>query len=135
MMIRFFIYGLLGWSLEIFWTGLGSFSRGEWRLMGYTYLWMLPIYGLAVFLEPVHDYIRHWSWIVRGLVWVVAIFAVEYTAGWVLKILTGSVPWDYTWATRYSVNGFIRLDYAPVWFITGLVFERVHDFLRQRLPG
>jgi len=51
MMTRFLVYGLLGWSLEIFWTGLGSILRGEWRLVGYTYLWMLPIYGLAVFFE------------------------------------------------------------------------------------
>ncbi|MDK2986766.1 MAG: hypothetical protein PWQ96_2410, partial [Clostridia bacterium] len=24
---------------------------------------------------------------------------------------------------------FIRLDYAPVWFTAGLLFEKLHDFL------
>jgi hypothetical protein len=27
------------------------------------------------------------------------------------------------------VHGYIRLDYAPVWFAFGLVLERVHDVL------
>ena len=30
---------------------------GNWELPGFTYLWMFPIYGLAVF-EKIHDRIR-----------------------------------------------------------------------------
>jgi hypothetical protein len=27
------------------------------------------------------------------------------------------------------MDGYIRMDYAPVWFIVGLLFERIHRFL------
>lgn len=129
MKVRFLIYGLMGWVLEVLWTGLGSALRGDWGLVSRTYLWMFPIYGLAVFFEPLHDRIRRWPWPVRGLVWVAAIWAVEYSTGWVLRTLVGRTPWDYTGKTPYSVRGLIRLDYAPAWLAAGLLFERAHDWL------
>lgn len=130
MKLRFLIYGLLGWTMEIFWTGLGSLLRGDIRLQGVSYLWMFPIYGLAVFLEPLHDRVRNFQWYWRGGFWVLVIFTVEAFTGSVLRFLTGTVPWDYSASSRYAVAGLIRLDYAPVWFLVGLVFERIHDFLR-----
>ena len=33
-------------------------------------------------------------------------------------------PWDYSRA-RSNIQGVIRLDYAPVWFLTGLLYERL----------
>jgi uncharacterized membrane protein len=145
-MIRFVLYGLAGWCAEILWTALYEaisgtrvdgdtleqrpLSRRErLRLMGHTYLWMLPIYGLAAFLfEPVHDALRGSPWLLRGTVYMLGIFAVEYAAGWLLRRLTGRCPWDYSYA-RLSVHGYIRLDYAPVWLGFGLLLERLHDVL------
>ena len=128
MSIRFVIYGLAGWCTEIFWTGLGSLLRGNVKLQGWTYLWMFPIYGLAIFLEPIHDKIRYWPIILRGGVYTLLIFSIEYTTGWILKSVTGVCPWDYS-RSPFSINGFIRLDYAPAWFVAGLLFERLHDVL------
>ena len=59
---------------------------------------------------------------------MLGIFAVEYAAGWALKRVTGRCPWDYSYA-RSSVHGYIRLDYAPVWFAFGMMLERVHDVM------
>ncbi|WP_157881699.1 hypothetical protein [Acetivibrio thermocellus] len=50
MIKRFFVYGITGWSMEIIWTGLHSFLTGDMKLQGYTSIWMLFIYGSAVFL-------------------------------------------------------------------------------------
>ncbi len=130
---RFIIYGLLGWSLETFWTGLGSAFKGDIRLRGFSYLWMFPIYGLAALFEPIHDRIRRWSWIVRGGIWVILIYAIEYFSGWLLRVMTGRCPWDYQGSTRFEVDGLIRLDYAPAWFIAGLLFERIHHWLDREL--
>lgn len=125
---RFLAYGALGWITEVVWTGLGSAFHGDLRLVGHTYLWMFPIYGLALVLERIHDAIRrHPAWI-RGLIWMMLIFAIEYSSGWTLKVLTGAVPWDYG-PRAVSVGGFIRLDYAPAWFVAGLLFEKIHDAL------
>jgi uncharacterized membrane protein len=150
-MLRFTLYGLLGWCAEIVWTAcydaLAGIARapggkrvaltpGErLRLEGHTYLWMLPIYGLAAFLfEPVHDALRAQPWLLRGAIYTAGIFAVEYAAGLVLKRATGSCPWDYSYS-RFSVGGYIRLDYAPVWFACGLLLERAHDLITRVEPA
>jgi len=130
---RFFAYGILGWSMEILWTSAWNAIRGDVSLTGVTYAWMFPIYGAAVFLEEIHERIRGWSWYARGAVWVMIIFAIEYFSGWLLRQILGICPWDYS-GSRYSVNGLIRLDYAPAWFTAGLVFERIHDYLIVLFP-
>ena len=33
-------------------------------------------------------------------------------------------PWDYS-KSPLNVNGLIRLDYAPLWFGAGLLFEKI----------
>jgi len=132
MKYRFITYGLIGLGLEVFWTGAASAVSGNVRLAASTYLWMFPIYGLAVFMEPVHDRIRNWPWLLRGLIWVLAIWFIEYATGGLIRLVTGSSPWDYT-GSRWAINGLIRLDMAPLWFITGLGFEWVHDFLVRHL--
>lgn len=126
---KFLIYGLIGWIAEVIFTGTGSLLAGSMRLTAYTYLWMFPIYGLAVFMEPVHEHIRSSPWVVRGIIWAGLIFTIEYFSGWILELTLGFCPWDYSAFSPYSVDGFIRLDFFPVWFIAGLIFEKIHDYL------
>lgn len=134
MFIRFLIYGAMGWVVEIFWTGLGSILRRDRRLVAKTYLWMFPIYGGgAIAFEQIHWLIAGYTWLVRGLVWMTVIFAVEYTAGLVLQRWVGECPWDYS-GTPLSIHGLIRLDYAPAWFVLGLLFERAHVALVELTP-
>ena len=69
MLIRYMIYGLLGWNIEIIWTGFTSLGSGSRDLVGHTSVWMFFIYGAAVFLlEPVHAWIGgfHWFWHLDG---------------------------------------------------------------------
>ncbi|MDD3890010.1 MAG: hypothetical protein PHR65_08830, partial [Syntrophomonadaceae bacterium] len=93
MLTRFIIYGMVGWVTEVVFTGTASLISGSILLSGYTYLWMFPIYGMAIFLEPLHDQIRTSPWLIRGLIWTAAIFMIEYLSGWVLKNLIGICPW------------------------------------------
>lgn len=129
-MLHFIIYGLLGWCLEIIWTGLGSLLNRDVRLTAQTYLWMFPIYGAAILFEPVHDAIRYWPVWERGVVWMVLCFGLEYGTGALLRALVGTAPWNYSRAPL-AVHGLIRLDYAPAWLVAGLLFEAVHDWLDQ----
>lgn len=126
--VRFVQYGLIGWCAEVFWTGLGSLYCGDVTLQGRTYLWMFFIYGLAILLEPIHDRIRHCPVIFRGGVYTLAIFFTEYLTGWLLKSIIGVCPWNYG-NGPFSINGIITLTYIPVWFIVGLLFEKLHDML------
>jgi hypothetical protein len=126
------LYGLFGWCAEIAYTGVASALHGEgWRLTGTTYLWMFPIYaaGAVLVLEPLHDRIRSWRWWWRGLSYVPVVWAIEYATGALLVQALGYCPWDYSGATRWHIDGLIRLDFAPLWCALGLVFERVHDWL------
>ena len=59
---------------------------------------------------------------------MVIIFAVEYVSGSMLKLFTGRCPWNYG-RCRYSVRGIIRLDFIPIWFVVGILFEKIHDLL------
>lgn len=134
MKIRFLIYGIVGWCSEILWTGFGSFIRGDWTMIGFSSIWMFPIYGMMVLLEPVHDRIRNVPIIVRGGVYTVLIFSGEFLSGMFLKIILGKCPWNYG-NDIYSIYGIITLKYIPVWFVFGLLFEILHDFLIKQGIG
>jgi hypothetical protein len=119
---RFLAYGLAGWCSEVVTTGLRSHGRdGDWRLTGTTYLWMLPIYGIAaVAFEPAHS--------------AAGIYTVEAASGEVIRVVTGEVPWDYARPRGRKPEpthwrGLVRPAYAPVWFAVGLGMERLHDLL------
>src|SRR6185437_14815883 len=75
---RFLAYGLAGWCSEIVSTGIRSRGRdGNWRLSAHTYLWMLPIYGVAaVAFEPAYDAARAagWPWWQRAAAWTAGIY-------------------------------------------------------------
>jgi uncharacterized membrane protein len=97
---------------------------------------MFPIYGLvAPLYEPLHNALRFWPWVARGVWYAVGIMLVEYIAGWLLRRLAGVCPWDYTGSTRWQLHGLVRLDYAPLWAIFGLLLEPVHDLLVLLTPS
>jgi uncharacterized membrane protein len=68
---------------------------------------------------------------VRGIIWAGIIFFIEYLSGWVLKLTIGVCPWDYSTFSRYTIDGFIRLDYLPIWFVAGLLFEKISGCLNH----
>lgn len=115
--------GLTGWCLEVFWTGFGSLLHYDRKMIGTTSLLMFPIYGMAALLKPVCEAIRNRNVLFRGGVYTIFIFSAEYLSGSILRILN-MCPWDYTGA-RFSIGGLIRLDYAPAWFLMGLLMERI----------
>lgn len=123
---RFIIYGFLGLLAEVLWNGFGAMIKGDVLLRGTTCIWMFPIYGLAVFLEPVHYRIKHFPLIVRGGIYMFIIFAVELFSGLLLRLILGACPWNYT-NKSLSIFGIITLSYAPVWIVVGLMFEKIHD--------
>ena len=119
---NFFRCGIIGWCLEVFWTGLHSFRVRNLKLTGNSSLWMFPIYGCAAFLTPIMRMMKGKNFIKRGLVYMSCIFLGEYVSGAFLKKYN-ACPWDYS-KSRWNYQGIIRLDYAPLWFLTGLLFER-----------
>lgn len=120
---NFLLCGSLGWCLEIFWTGFHALLAGQMTMMGKTSLLMFPIYGCAAVIAPLYKKISSFPTVIRGILYTAGIFFTEFSTGSILRHF-GICPWDYS-GTPFHIQGVIRLDYAPVWFVAGLFFEKI----------
>lgn len=120
---NFLICGVFGWCIEILWTSFEKFRRRDMKLIGNTSIWMFPIYGMASLFTPLFQLIQNTNFFIRGLVYMLSIFTAEYATGYLLN-RHDMCPWNYS-KSKYNIDGLIRLDYAPLWFITGLFFEKL----------
>lgn len=123
MLKRFLKCGIFGWCIEILWTAFESFRRRQMQLKGNTSIWMFPIYGMAVLLGPMSRNLSDKKAWMRGSIYMICIFLFEYLTGTLLKKYN-CCPWDYS-KVKYNINGVIRMDFAPLWFIIGLCFEKM----------
>jgi hypothetical protein len=147
ILLRLLFYACLGVAAEVVFTAVcarfGVVLTADlddpeawtgWRLKGHSFVWMLPIYGCGFLLfEVVHDALRADPWLLRGLVYVAMLYALELTASVVLVRLTGANVWR--WVGRGSVGGHIHLAMAPMWLVGALALERLHDALVRPLAG
>lgn len=126
--------GIAGWCMEIMFTALDSVMNGDLLFMGRTSLLMFPIYGFGALLAPLCRQLDFWLGdaavlTVRDRIWrhginnMILIFVMEYLSGSLLRT-AGICPWNYA-GHYFSVDGLIRLDFAPCWFAAGLIFEKI----------
>lgn len=122
LLTNFLNCGILGWCIEIIFTSLDSLKKRDYKLMGNTSIWMFPIYGCLCFLYPVYLLTKKMPWFFRGVLYTLMIFSGEYVFGrWLQK--KNCCPWDYS-RSRFHFRRLIRLDYAPLWFLVGLLYEK-----------
>lgn len=115
--------GVIGWCVEIFFTCIHTLAvTNDKRLMGQTSLLMFPIYGLGTLIPVISRYLKQLGLFLRGTIYAILIFAAEYLSGSFLRLFH-ACPWDYS-QSRFHINGLIRLDFFPFWFLLGLIFER-----------
>lgn len=116
--------GVIGWCAEIFFTCIHTFAAtNDKRLMGQTSLLMFPIYGLGALIPVISHYLKQLGILLRGTIYSILIFAAEYLSGSFLRLFH-ACPWDYSFS-RFHINGLIRLDFFPFWFLLGLIFEKI----------
>ena len=115
--------GLIGWCAELFFTCFHNMTvTNDKRLMGQTSLFMFPIYGLGTLIPVIARFFKRLGFFLRGSIYAVLIFTAEYLSGSFLRIFD-ACPWDYS-GTKWHINGLIRLDFFPFWFLLGLLFEQ-----------
>ena len=114
--------GILGWCLEILFTSLSKGPGKNPALMGKTSILMFPIYGAACLFKPIYPLIKKLAWPVRGFLYMNMIYLTELISGLFLT-KHNCCPWDYSDA-KYQYKKVIRLDFAPYWFCTGLLYEK-----------
>ena len=92
-------------------------------LTGKTSLLMFPIYGCAAVIAPLSVKLSSFPFFYRGILYTAGFYLVEFISGSFLKQF-GMCPWDYS-GVPLQCHGVIRLDYAPLWFTAGLIFEKI----------
>lgn len=127
----FLICGSVGLFTEICFTALDSLKRRDLRLKGTTSLWMFPIYGIGALILPLSRFLQQKKTpvLARGILYTCCIFTVEYLSGKKLRNRQ-CCPWDYN-RSHFHVNGLIRVDYAPWWFLFGLMMEHLLPHLHR----
>lgn len=120
---NFFKCGMIGWTMELAFSSIHDLTtKHDKRMIDRTSLLMFPIYGMGAVFCPLAKKLRGMNTFIRGGVYTVLIFLTEYATGWLLRRFS-MCPWDYSDA-KYNIDGLVRLDFAPAWFILGLVFEK-----------
>lgn len=126
------VYGCLGILIEFFFTSFGSLLKKNWKATGYSYLWMLPIYGFtALALEVISQAIT-WPFYLKSFLYVPIIYGVEALSGWTIQQIIGHIPWDYQKST-WTPMGLINLKYAPFWLLLAMAFDPITGFLTKLL--
>jgi hypothetical protein len=60
---------------------------------------------------------------------MLGIYGLEFGSAALLERVLGEVPWRYL--RGMSVNGYVRLDYAPFWYGCAWLFESLERELRK----
>ncbi len=127
--VKMALFACIGIAMEVVFTAISDFQKTRsWRLMGYSYVWMLPVYALVpVFLRVLHPPLEGIILPLRLLTYTAILMAMEYVSGRILRKLLGEAPWEPAYrGHRLAIDGLVRLDYAPAWALAGLIFERLY---------
>ncbi len=111
-----------------------AFGSPKWSLMGYTYVWMIPIYMLIPIIGfPLMNKFRNFPLLARLLIYALSIFTIEFISGFLLEQITGKCPWEYT--TGWNIMGYIQLEFLPAWMFFSFLLERLYYFLEEHLKN
>lgn len=120
----------IGVAAEVVFTALTSAKRDR-RLLGYSYIWMFPIYALLYpgfrLLLPL---VGAWAWPLRAALYAAIIMVCEMLTGLALRAAVGEAPWEPEYrGHRWAVLNLVRLDFFPAWAAGALAFERAYRLI------
>lgn len=106
--------------------GLDNIWEVPWyTLYGQCSLWMFPVYGLCAILLIERIYILSIyykiNWVIRGVLYALAITVFELVAGFILWGITGYKIWYYS--DSGNIMNMTSISLFLIWFITGMFVE------------
>ncbi|XP_075531539.1 transmembrane protein 229B-like [Dermacentor variabilis] len=124
---RLYLYALHGYFTEVTFTAVWDLlATGNPELRGFSSIWSLAVYSFCCMgLENISSFLQRRAipLPVRALAHTCWIYVWEFTLGSVLRVM-GTCPWDYK-HFRYNISGIVTLEYAPLWFLCGILFELI----------
>ncbi|KAL3872546.1 hypothetical protein ACJMK2_035769 [Sinanodonta woodiana] len=124
---RFYIYAIHGYATEVMFTATWEFVVNfNWKFPGNTSIWVVPIYGLSgLAVEKMYLRLteRNIHFFLRALIYTLWTYVWEFSTGFILKQFN-ACPWDYT-PFHGDFMGLVTLEYAPLWFLAGIILERL----------
>lgn len=131
---KLLVFGCLGVLIEFFFTAIYSLATGNIKGTGYSYFWMVPVYGFAgLALESVSQAVD-WPFYLKAFLYVPIIYGIEGLSGYILQKTIGHIPWDYK-KSFWTPMGLINLKYAPFWLILAMAFDPITHFLGRLLKA
>ncbi len=133
------VFSCLGITTEVVFTAFQNLINNTApcgkplsSLAGDSYVWMIFIYALIPILgHYFYDRIKVYNIIYRLIIYVLLIYIVEFSAGFILQTILGSCPWKYT--SGCHIMGLIRLDYFPAWALFCWLVERLYVYMNDRV--
>jgi uncharacterized membrane protein len=127
---RALVYGAVGVLIEMLFTGIYSviIDRNP-RAIATSYLWMIPIYGLAGLILETLNRVLYSVWLFAPAM-VIFIYAYEFVWGWVLERLAGKKIWDYG-RGKHTIMGYVNFRYLPFWLLLACFFGPMSRFLTK----
>ena len=132
-------FAAFGIATEVYFTAFVNLiydsplcGKPKWALTGVSYVWMSLIYGLIplfgnVLVRPMQKY----NIVLRLLTYVAVIYAVEFSSGYLLQLVTGRCPWHYT--EGWQIMGLIRLDFFPAWLFFAFLLETLYLYVLRQI--
>ena len=123
-------WGMFGICAEVAFTAIFDLiTKNKITLMGYTSLWMFPIYafGLSYGFDLAESLIQ--NNIVRYLSYPIWIWIVEILVGYPLLKFEIRL-WDYSYLSNQKHwKGIISFVHFPVWIFLGIIVEYIKEIL------
>lgn len=125
---RMFLYALQGYFIEVTFTAICNLiDTGSVELRGCSSIWSLGIYCAAtVSMEKISALLRPLGWPLAAIAFahMCCMYVCEFTSGCFLRAI-GACSWDYG-DFMFNLAGLVTLEYAPLWYLLGVIFEKLY---------
>ncbi|HSR88850.1 MAG TPA: hypothetical protein VLK22_00430 [Candidatus Udaeobacter sp.] len=141
--VLFVLYVAVGFTAEALSTGIrdsiGAMIAGKFdpTLPCRTNLWVVPVYALSAtvgfsVLGALFPNFFRLPWRVRGLVYMLGIYCIEYVWAVLIRAVFGIEVWVYS-DSEFSVLRYNNPNFFALWFLFGFVLEKIKTSVLPRL--